>query len=93
MIDITTEKLVDLNEAARLLPKNDGKRVPLVVIWRWCTKGIGPDHLKLEYVKLGREIFTSEEAVYQFRLVAAAYIRAWRPRKSGEACPTQKKSS
>lgn len=63
-IDISREKIITLNEAARLVPTVNGKRVHVSSVWRWALKGVGGVHL--EYGRLGRRIVTSHEAMGRF---------------------------
>ena len=60
MIDITTEKLLTLAEAAALLPG----RPSTATIWRWRTKGTCGR--KLESIALGGKVLTSAEALQRF---------------------------
>lgn len=71
MIDIATEKLVTLTEAARLLPRIDGKSLSPNAIWRWCMKGVGQEKVKLDHVCIGRRVCTSEEALHRFMQASA----------------------
>lgn len=34
------EKLITLTEAAKLLPKVNGKKPALCTLWRWCRRGL-----------------------------------------------------
>lgn len=60
MIDITSEKLLTLPEAAALLPG----RPSVATLWRWRTKGARGR--RLESVVLGGKVFTSAEAIQRF---------------------------
>lgn len=64
MIDVTTEEILSLAEATRALPKIDGKRPHISTLWRWARKGLCG--VQLEYVRLGRRICTSREALSRF---------------------------
>jgi len=80
MIDIKTEKLLTLAEASRRLPAVDGRRVSLTTLWRWCTKGVGPVKVKLDHVRIGRRMCTTEEAVHRFmHECASAAVEFHRP--------------
>src|SRR5262249_21374866 len=61
------EKLIGLNQAARLLPPGRGGRpVSFSCVLRWITDGIpGPDggRVKLEGVRVGGRWLTSDEAL------------------------------
>lgn len=61
MIDINTESLVSMTEAAK--DKSLG-RPSVTTLWRWRTKGAGGR--KLETVKIGGTVFTSREAIERF---------------------------
>ena len=58
------EELITLTEAARRLPKIDGKKVAISTLWRWCRNGLRGE--RLEYVRLGRKICTTPEALQRF---------------------------
>lgn len=52
-----------LTEAAALLGRG-GKRPSTCTVWRWCRKGCRG--VSLEYLRLGREIRVTEEALRDF---------------------------
>ena len=58
------EQLISLAEAARRLPKIDGRKVAISTLWRWCRKGLRGEHLR--YVRVGRKICTSSQAMQRF---------------------------
>jgi len=58
------EELLTLAEAARRLPKIDGRKVAISTLWRWCRKGLRGENL--EYVRVGRKVCTSHEALLRF---------------------------
>jgi len=60
MIDVTTEQLLTLSEAAALLPG----RPSVATLWRWRTRGA--HGRRLESVVLGGKVFTSREALQRF---------------------------
>lgn len=64
MIDIETDELITLTQAARLLPKVRSKYMHTSTLWRWCSKG--NSGIKLQYVRLGRRIFTTAKALSEF---------------------------
>lgn len=66
MIDTTREQLATLTEATKLIPPVNGHRPSTTAIWRWCTKGLGPDRIRLEHVRIGRRVCTSQEAINRF---------------------------
>lgn len=61
---IPQAEIVTLSQAARLLPKIDGRKVAISTIWRWCRKGLRGEHL--EYIRVGRKICTTTEALQRF---------------------------
>ncbi len=62
-----SEKRLTFSNAARFVP---GRPNPST-LWRWARKGISGVHL--EYIRFGRRIFTSREALERFaERVAAA---------------------
>lgn len=59
------DNLLTLPEAALTLPRVGGKGTPHPsTLWRWCRLGLGG--VKLEYLRLGRRIVTSREALDRF---------------------------
>ncbi|HEX4000816.1 MAG TPA: DUF1580 domain-containing protein [Pirellulales bacterium] len=60
MIDISSEKLVALNDAPKLLPD----RPSLCTLWRWRTKGVRGR--RLESITIGGKVYTSVEALARF---------------------------
>ena len=64
MIDTTTHDLITLTEATKHLPRFNGKRIAVSTIWRWCRHGCRG--ISLPYVRLGRRMLTSREAVDHF---------------------------
>jgi hypothetical protein len=58
------EELVTLTEATKHLPKVDGKKVSVCTLWRWCRLGLRG--VSLEYVRVGRKICTTREALLRF---------------------------
>jgi hypothetical protein len=75
-IELASECIVTLAEAAKILPPLYGKRPAISTIWRWCRKGIRGVHL--EYIRVGRNIATSREALGRFvnRLAEADVARS-----------------
>lgn len=63
-IDIANETLLSLAEATKALPSVNGKRPAIATLWRWCRKGLGG--VRLEYVRVGRNIATTREALNRF---------------------------
>ena len=70
MIDLTTESMIGLAEAAKLVPPaRRGKRCHLSTLLRWITAGVrAPDgsRVRLEAVRLGGRWLTSREALRRF---------------------------
>lgn len=65
MIDITTEKIITLPEAAAMLPaRRGGKRVHVSTLFRWAQKG--SRGVRLEVVRIGSALHTSKEAMQRF---------------------------
>ena len=58
------EQLITLAEAAKHLPKVDGKKVSVCTLWRWCRRGLRGAFL--EYVRVGRKICTTRQALLRF---------------------------
>ena len=58
------ERLITLAEATGLLPRIDGKKVAVCTLWRWCRKGLRGKFL--DYVRVGRRICTTREALLRF---------------------------
>lgn len=63
-IDILKEELLSLSEAARRVPKLNGRRVHASTIFRWCRRGLRG--VRLAYVRIGRRMATSAEALNRF---------------------------
>ncbi len=58
------EELITLTQAAKCLPKVDGKKVAVSTLWRWCRKGLRG--VFLQYVRVGRRVCTSRPALLRF---------------------------
>lgn len=63
-IEVFTENLLTLTEAAKFIPPIDGKRVNISTLWRWCRRGL--NGVRLEYIRIGCRIVTSAEALNRF---------------------------
>jgi hypothetical protein len=63
-IDIEKEEIISLTEAAHKLPKINGRHPAICTLWRWCRKGLRGTHL--EYIRVGRGIATSSQAMNRF---------------------------
>lgn len=57
MVDLQTENVVSLVQAANFLPRLDGKRVHPCSIWRWCREGVRG--VKLAHDCTGGRVVTS----------------------------------
>lgn len=68
-IDLRQEELLNLADAARALPLVRGKRLHVSSVWRWCRNGV--NGVRLEYLRLGRRIFTSRAALARFAQLLA----------------------
>lgn len=64
MLDLTNETGLSLSEATKQLPSLGGRRLDVSTLWRWCRRGVRG--VRLEYVRLGRRIITSREALARF---------------------------
>lgn len=64
MIDMESEDLLSLAEAAKILPG----RPHVSTLWRWATPGVGPDRTRLETISIGGRRFTSRQALARFVL-------------------------
>lgn len=65
MIDVATEKLLTLAQAAKHLPG----RPSICTIWRWRNRGI--KGRRLESVQVGGRVYTSLEALARFAASAS----------------------
>jgi hypothetical protein len=81
MIDVSTETVLSLPDAAKRLPKRRAGVVPHVAtLYRWAQKGC--KGIRLETIQIGGTSCTSTEALQRFfdRLTAA---------RSGETVPVR----
>ena len=53
-----------LAEAAKQLPRTNGRRIHTSTLWRWCRKGC--NGIFLQYVRVGRNIMVTQESLLQF---------------------------
>ncbi len=58
------EELLTLSQAAKCLPKVDGRKVCNTTLWRWCRLGLRG--VSLQYVRVGRRLCTSRPALLRF---------------------------
>ena len=63
-IDLQAEELLSLTDAAKALPPIDGKRPHVSTIWRWVRRSVRG--IRLEHVRLGHRVCTSQEALARF---------------------------
>ena len=63
-IDTENETLLSLTEATKVLPRVNGRKPAISTLWRWCRKGLRG--VKLEYVRYGRNIVTTRQALGRF---------------------------
>jgi len=70
MIDIQSETLVSLGDAAKnLLPHRNGKSVHIASLYRWISEGRrarSGRRVRLEAVRVGAVSYTSPEALARF---------------------------
>jgi hypothetical protein len=71
------EQLITLTEAAKHLPRIDGRKVSVCTLWRWCRRGLRG--VRLEYVRVGRKICTTHEALMRFFAELSALDRQTSP--------------
>ena len=65
MIDISTEKLISLTEAAKRLPqRRRGSRPHVATLYRWSQNGV--KGVRLETLQVGGTLCTSIEALQRF---------------------------
>lgn len=69
-IDIKSETLLTLSQAARILPSSRlGRPVTLSCVLRWVLRGLkvpGGNVVRLEAIRLGGKWITSQEALQRF---------------------------
>ena len=61
---ISFESLLTLAQAAKVIPRPNGRQVTVATLWRWCRKGI--NGVYLEHLCIGRTIVTDKEALNRF---------------------------
>ena len=78
MIDLETDKILTLADAARSLPPLGGKRPHTSTLWRWAVKGVRGVHL--EFGRLGGKVITTPRALNEFiAALAKADVRPSAP--------------
>ena len=68
---LSDERIVNLAEAAPLLPRRRGKQIHVSTLWRWARRGV--HGIQLEHRRLGGQIVTSLEALDRFGAALADY--------------------
>lgn len=63
-IELHKEQILSLTEAAKSLPRLNGRRPAISTLWRWARKGVRG--VRLDYIRVGRGIATSAEALQRF---------------------------
>jgi hypothetical protein len=63
-IDIEHENVVSLTEATTVMLPVNGRRPSITTLWRWCRFGL--NGVQLEYIRVGRSIATSTQALGRF---------------------------
>ena len=61
---LNQDNLLSLREAVRFVPCINGKRRAVSTLYRWCRQGI--KGVRLEYVRIGRNVATTPEALERF---------------------------
>jgi len=61
---LAREYLLSFSEAAKSVPTVRGRRLASSTLYRWARKGIGGT--RLEYLRIGRCMVTSREALERF---------------------------
>ncbi len=71
----TTQGLLTLSQAAKILPRNNGCYIHTSTLWRW-TRGLRGVYL--QYVRIGRFIMVTEDGLHRFftELAKLDYERA-----------------
>ena len=63
-INLEHENILSLTEAAKVLPKINGRKPAVSTLWRWCYRGLRGVHL--DYLRMGRKVVTSSQALQRF---------------------------
>ena len=63
-IDLERETPISLADAAEAVPTVGGRKPSTSTVWRWCRFGIRG--VRLEYIRVGRRMATSKEALSRF---------------------------
>jgi len=88
MIDLRTETILTLAEAASRLPKRRaGKKPHVATLYRWASRGLRG--VKLEMLQVGGTTCTSVEALQRF---FDALTRARSPAGTADQCRTAERT-
>jgi hypothetical protein len=70
---LSSQEPITLAQAARLLPRIKGRKVWQGTLWRWARVGLRGE--RLPYMRMGRKICTSRQALTEFFTRLAARDR------------------
>ena len=59
-----TSDLLTLSQAAKQLPRINGRKVHTSTLWRWCRRGC--KGVRLQYYRIGRSIMVSQATLNRF---------------------------
>jgi hypothetical protein len=62
--DTDPSDYLTLSQAAKILPRKNGRRIHSSTLWRWARRGCRGTFLK--YWRIGRTVVTTESALHQF---------------------------
>jgi len=79
---LAEEQLLTFSQAVERLPEVNGRRRAPSTLYRWRRHGI--NGVRLDYVRIGRTMATSQEAVERF-LAALTEADEQRTQQNGEA--------
>ncbi|MDB4623656.1 hypothetical protein OAU26_02230 [Mariniblastus sp.] len=82
MINLNTEALLNLDEAARYFSKICKRKRNRDVVQRWMSRGV--NGVLLESISVGREQFTSEEAISRWVHRSSIQLQIKSDKKSSE---------
>jgi hypothetical protein len=63
-LGVDIQECFPLREAARFFPRPNGKRISLPTLHRWASNGVRG--ARLETIRLGQQVCTSEKWIRQF---------------------------
>ena len=64
MIDLYSETVLSLRDAAKSLPGRNGRKIHISTLYRWANRGV--KGIRLETVRVGGTLCTSQEALQRF---------------------------